>query len=78
MGNTNRTYLIIGFVVVVLLFLFYGSGMLGGGMMDGWRSGGSVLSGHGMFGTGFMWLPTLISLALGVGLGWLIWGRKRI
>ncbi|MBK9163736.1 MAG: hypothetical protein IPM21_07475 [Acidobacteria bacterium] len=77
MSKNNKAFLIIGLVVVAGLFLFFASGLFGNGMMDGWRSGGGMMGGRGSFGSGFMWLPTLLFLGLGIALGWLIWGRNR-
>ena len=76
MLGSNRTLLVIAFVVVVLLCVFFGgSAMTGsniGGMMRGWNMG--------QWGQGYgswVWLPTVVTLAIGVALGWLLFGRKR-
>ena len=72
MNESSKTPLIIALVVVVVLFLFFGGGamtgsMLGGGMMgQGWINGGFS----------WMWIPTLLTLALGVLLGWAAFGKK--
>ena len=71
MNQTNNTALILAFVVVVLLFLFLGGGMATGTMM----SGGMMDRGM-MGGLSWMWLPTLLTLGLGLLLGWVIFGKK--
>jgi hypothetical protein len=71
MNQTNNTALILAFVVVVLLFLFLGGGMATGTMM----SGGMMDRGM-MGGLSWMWFPTLLTLGLGLLLGWVIFGKK--
>jgi hypothetical protein len=61
MNATVRTTLVVAFVVVVILFLLFGGGMMGGGMMGG---------------ISWMWIPTLLTLGLGVLLGWVLFGKK--
>jgi hypothetical protein len=61
MNTTNRTFLIIAFVIIVLLFLVLGGGMLAGGMMGG---------------ASWLWIPTVIVLAIGIFLGWAIFRKK--
>ena len=71
MNQTNNTALILAFVVVVLLFLFLGGGMATGTMM----SGGMMDRGM-MGGLSWMWLATLLTMGLGLLLGWVIFGKK--
>lgn len=70
MNESRKTSLIIALVVVIVLFLVFGggamTGMMGGGMM-GYRM---------MGGFSWMWIPTLLTLFLGVLLGWAIFGKK--
>ena len=72
MNEMSKTPLVIAFVVVVVLFLIFGGGMMTGSMMSG------GMMGHGWIAGGFswMWIPTLLTLCLGVLLGWLIFGKK--
>lgn len=63
--NGSGIALILAFIVVVLLFLFLGGGMATGGMMGG-----------GMMGGSWLWLPTLLTLGVGILLGWVIFGKK--
>jgi hypothetical protein len=80
MNETRKTPLVIALVVVVLLFLTFGGlamtgmggGMMGQGGISGYRMG------HGWINGGFswLWIPTLLTLGLGVLLGWLIFGKK--
>jgi hypothetical protein len=81
MNESNKTGVMIAFVVVVILFLVFGGGMMtgwnGGGMFGGGMMGGGT-SGGGMMGEfNWMWFPTLILLGLGVLFGWLLFGKKR-
>lgn len=82
MNESSRTPMIIAFVAVVALFLFFGGGvmtgsMIGGGMMGQAGTGGYRM-GHGWISGGFswMWIPTLLTLALGLLLGWMIFAKK--
>jgi hypothetical protein len=80
MNETRKTPLVIALVVVVVLFLTFGGwamtgmggGMMGQGGISGYRMG------HGWINGGFswLWIPTLLTLGLGVLLGWLIFGKK--
>ena len=69
--KTNKP-LVIALVVVVLLFLLFGGGALSGGMMNG----GMDRSGW-MADRGWMWSPALVTLCLGVVLGWIIFKKKE-
>lgn len=71
MNDTSKTTLVIAFVMAVLLFLLFGGGMMSGGMMSGGMMGRGMMG-----GINWMWLPTLLSLGLGVLLGWGIWAKK--
>ena len=71
MKESNKTPLVIAFVVVVVLFLLFGGGAMTGSMMN------SGMMGHGWTGGySWMWIPTLLTLGLGVLLGWLIFAKK--
>lgn len=70
MNNTKNTLLIVAFVVVFALFLVFGGGAMTGGMMNGGMQ-------NGLMGErSWMWFPTLITLGLGVVLGWVIFRKK--
>jgi len=72
MKSTNRTILVIGFVIiVVVLFL-----VLGGGLLTGARLGGGMMGAGMMGGISWMWIPTVIVLDIGIFLGWAIFGKK--
>ena len=71
MNANNKTILIIAFVIVVVLFLIFGAwGMTGlrtsSGMMGGWMMGG----------IGWIWIPIVITLGIGILLGWAIFRKK--
>jgi hypothetical protein len=71
MDAATRTALVIGLVVVALLLLILSGGMATGTMM----SGGMMGVGY-MGGVSWMWLPTLLVVALGVVLLSVISGKK--
>jgi len=81
MNESSKTPLVIAFVVVVVLFLIFAggamTGSMGGGMMGQGGIGGYRM-GQGWIGAGFswMWIPTFLTLGLGVVLGWVIFGKK--
>ena len=72
MNESNKTLLVAAFVIVVVLILLFGGGAMTGSMMSG------GMMGHGLIG-GFswMWIPTFLTLGLGVLLGWVIFGKSR-
>ena len=80
MNTKNNTPLVIAFVVVIVLFLLFGGGAMTGGMMNSGINNG--MNG-GMHGSGWlserswMWVPALITLGLGVVLGWAIFKKKE-
>lgn len=71
MNSTARTVLVIAFIVVVVLFLLFGGGMATGAIMSGGMMGGGMMG-----GISWMWIPTLLTVGLGVLIGWAIWGKK--
>ena len=82
MNESNKSGLIIAFVVVVVLFLVFGGGAMSGSFMGGGNTGGGMMGGGtmgqgGIGGYGWMWIPTLITLGVGVLLGWLIFGKSK-
>jgi hypothetical protein len=81
MNESNKTPLVIAFVVVVVLFLIFGggamTGSMGGGMMGQGGTGGYRM-GQGWIDGGFswMWIPAFLTLGLGLVLGRVIFGKK--
>lgn len=72
MNATNRTGLVIAFVVVVALFLLFSGGAMTGATMSG------GMMGRGMMGAvNWMWIPTLLTLGIGIILGWAIFGKSN-
>ena len=71
MNETNKTTLVITFVVVVGLFLLFGGGAMTGAMMSGGMMGRGTMG-----GISWMWIPTLLTLGIGILLGWAIFGKK--
>jgi len=71
MNATNRTGLIIAFVVVVVLFLLFGGGAMSGATMSGGMMGGGTMG-----GISWVWIPTLLTLGIGILLGWAVFGKK--
>jgi hypothetical protein len=71
MMESNKTATMIAFGVVVVLFLVFGGVAMNGGMMDG------GMMGRGWSGAGWAWVPALLTLAVGIVLGWLIFAPKK-
>ena len=79
MNATTKTLLVIAFVVAVGLFLLFGGGMMSGTMMNSGMMGSGWMGGSGMMGgISWMWIPTLLTVGLGVIIGWAIWGKKQL
>jgi len=72
MSESKNTPLVIAFVVVIVLFLIFGGGTMTGSMMNGGMMGRGFIG-----GISWMWIPTILTLGLGVLLGWAIFGKKR-
>lgn len=77
MNESNRTGLVIAFVVVVLLFLVFGGGAMSGSFMGGGGTEGGMMGRGWMGGFNWMWFPTLIALGVGILLGWAIFGKRK-
>ena len=64
MKSTNKTYPVIAFVIVIMLFL-----VLGGGAMTGVRLNGGMMGAGMMDGVSWIWVPAVIVLGIGIFLG---------
>ena len=72
MDETNKAGLVMAFSVVGVLFLLFGSGaLLGATLSNGMMGSGT------MGGISWMWLPTLVTLGIGIMLGWTIFSREE-
>lgn len=71
MSDAAKIVLVIAFVAVVLLFL-----LLVGGMATGATMRGGMMGAGRMGGLNWMWVPTLLTLSLGILLGLAIFGKK--
>ncbi len=71
MNESSKTPLVIVFVAVVVLFVIFGGGAMTGSMM-----GGGMMGRGWMGGFKRMWIPTLLTLGVGVLLGWAIFAKR--
>ena len=72
MNTTAKTALVIAVVVVALLLLLFGGSMGSWSMMNGGMMGGGAMD-----GIGWMWMPALLILGLGVLIALVIFGKKK-
>lgn len=71
MNNQNKRYLVVALVVMVVLFLYFGIGILmEGGMNRGMHE--NIL----MSNSNWRLFPTLVTLMIGVLIGWLLFKKK--
>lgn len=70
MDATSKSALVVAVVVAALLLLF------GGGMMTVTTMSGGMMGNGSMGGISWMWLPTLLVVALGAVLVAAIFGKK--
>jgi heme/copper-type cytochrome/quinol oxidase subunit 2 len=71
MNANNKTILIIAFVIVVVLFQIFGAWG-----MTGLRTSSSMMGGWMMGGISWTWIPIVITLGIGILLGWAIFKKK--
>jgi hypothetical protein len=79
MNTKSNRPLVIAFVVVIVLFLLFGVGAMTGGMMNNGINGGmhNGLNENGwMSERSWMWFPALITLGIGIVIGWVIFKKK--
>jgi hypothetical protein len=76
MNESNKTGLIIAFVVVVVLFLRFGGGAMSGSFMGRGMMGGGTTGRGSMGGYSWMWIPALITWASASFLAGRSSGRK--
>ena len=72
MNETNKTALVIAFVIVAIMLLLFG-----GGTMTGATLSGGMMGNGAMGGISWMWIPTLLMVGLGALLVWVIFGQKK-
>jgi hypothetical protein len=64
--------LIIVLAVVTVLFLYFGSGAIMDGGMHGRLNENNWIGGHN-----WKWFPTIVTLLIGVLIGWLLFKKKN-
>jgi hypothetical protein len=77
MSRSFNTSLLIEFLAVVAMFLLLIGGGMSGAFKDHWTNGGGGMMGPGFGGYGWLWIPTLLTLAAAVLLGWMLIARKK-
>lgn len=85
METKNNKPLTIVFVVMIVLFLLFTGGALSVTLSDGVMMGNSAMSGNSSTagsvwrsGISWMWIPSVLFLALSILLGWVIFAKKEV
>lgn len=71
MNAKTRITLIVSFVVVILLFLLFSSMVITGAL-----SNGGMMGSDRMVGISWMWIPTVLTLALVFLIGWSVFSKN--
>jgi len=72
MNKISNRSLVIALIVLVVLFLYFGSGVMMDGGMNGRLNENGWMGGHS-----WRWFPTIVTLAFGVLIGWLLFRKKK-
>jgi len=75
MNTKSNRPLVIAFVAVIVLFILFGGGAMTSGMMNSGMHNGFNENGW-MSNRGWMWFPTLVTLGIGIVIGWVIFKKK--
>ena len=70
MNKTTYAALVVGLIIVFVIFILSSTRLMNGGMMN------NGVNGIGWGGHSGIWLPSIISLFIGVGIGWLLFKKK--
>ena len=70
MNKTTYAALVVGLIIVFAIFILSSTRVMSGGMMNG------GVNGIGWGGHSGIWLTSIISLFIGVGIGWLLFKKK--
>jgi hypothetical protein len=72
MNKTKRGFLVVAFIVLVVLFLCFGSGtMMHSGMNGRMNENGWIAS------NSWGWFPAIVTLGFGLLIGWLMFRKKN-
>ncbi len=70
-NKINNRFLVIAFLVLVVVFLYFGGrAMMHGGMNGRMNENGWI------GGSGWGWFPAMVTLGFGVLIGWLLFRKK--
>jgi hypothetical protein len=70
MNKTTYAALVIGLIICFVVFILSGTRMMNGGIMNG------GMNGIGWGGQSGIWIISIISLFIGIGIGWLLYKKK--
>jgi uncharacterized membrane-anchored protein YhcB (DUF1043 family) len=71
MNKTTYAALVVGLIICFVVFILSGTRMMNGGFMNG------GMNGIGWGGQSGIWIIAIISLFIGIGIGWLIFNKKK-
>ena len=72
MNATTKTAFVTAFAIAVMLHLLFGGSRMAGAVLNG-----GLMGNIAMGGMGWMWIPALLTLGLGVLFLWVILGKKK-
>jgi len=71
MDATAKSAFVFAFAIAVLLHMLFGGSRMAGAVLNG-----GVMENAALGGMGWMWIPALLTLGLGVLFVWVIFGKK--
>jgi hypothetical protein len=71
MNKTTYAAMVVGLIIVFVIFMLSGPRMINGGMMNG------GMNGIGWGGQSGIWIISIISLFIGIGIGWLLFKKMK-
>ena len=71
MNKTTYAALVVGLIIVFVIFIISGTRIMNGDVMNG------GMNGIGWGGQSGIWVISIISLFIGVGIGWILFNKKR-
>ena len=70
MNKTTYASLVVALIIVFVIFILFSTRAMSGGMMN------DGMNGIGWGGHCWIWITSIISLFIGVGIGWILFKKK--